>query len=175
MALGMNIYPPCTLDRTFGSHSAIRAKNQTASKDILAQGQQLFAEKACSTCHSVDGKSDLIGPDLKDIGRFYSKTELIEEITDPSCRFKPGMIGSKITKTDGEVLLGRVVGSDQEFIKLMVIGNRVIDIPRSEVKSEEPYEKSLMYSGLLTGMTEEETDALLSYLINLKEENERNQ
>jgi len=151
------------------------AKTQTASEDILAQGQQLFAEKACSACHSVDGKSDLIGPDLKDIGRFYSKTELIEEITDPSLRLKPGMIGSKITKTDGEVLLGRVVGSDQEFIKLMVIGNRVIDIPRSEVKSEETYEKSLMYSGLLTGMTEEETDALLSYLINLKEENERNQ
>jgi hypothetical protein len=66
------------------------------------------------------------------------------------------------------------VGSDQEFIKLMVIGNRIIDIPRSEVKSEEPYEKLLMYSGLLTGMTEEKTDALLSYLINLKEENERN-
>jgi hypothetical protein len=70
------------------------------------------------------------------------------------------------------VFLGRVVGTDQDFIKLMVIGNRVLNIPKSEVKSEESYEKSLMYNGLLNGMSEEDTDALLSYIINLKEEND---
>jgi putative heme-binding domain-containing protein len=148
-------------------------QTQSISEDILAHGKQLFAEKACSACHSVDGKSDLLGPDLKDIGTFYSKTELLEEIKNPSLRLKPGMIGSKITKMDGEVLLGRVVGSDQDHIKLMVIGNRVLTIPKAEIKSETPYENSLMYSGLLAGTSEEDTDALLSYIINLKEENER--
>jgi hypothetical protein len=52
----------------------------------------------------------------------------------------------------------------------MVIGNRVLNIPKSEVKSEESYEKSLMYNGLLNGMSEEDTDALLSYIVNLKGE-----
>jgi putative heme-binding domain-containing protein len=147
-------------------------KRDATSEDILAHGKQLFAEKACSACHSVDGKSDLLGPDLKDIGRFYSKSELMEEINDPSLRIKPGMIGSKITKKNGEILLGRVVGSDQDIIRVMVIGNRIIDIPKADIQSEEPQKNSLMYKGLLTGMSEEDTDALLSYIINLKEENE---
>lgn len=152
--------------------NAAQEKMTTSSEDILAAGKQLFAEKACSACHSVDGKSDLIGPDLMDIGKFYSKTELLEEINNPSLRLKPGMIATKITNLNGEVFLGRVVGTDQDFIKLMVIGNRVLNIPKSEVKSEESYEKSLMYNGLLNGMSEEDTDALLSYIINLKEEND---
>lgn len=147
-------------------------KSDATSEDILAHGKQLFAEKACSACHSVDGKSDLLGPDLKDIGRFYSKSELMEEINEPSLRIKPGMIGSKITKKNGEILLGRVVGSDQDIIRVMVIGNRIIDIPKADIQSEEPQKNSLMYKGLLTGMSEEDTDALLSYIINLKEENE---
>jgi putative heme-binding domain-containing protein len=147
-------------------------KSDATSEDILAHGKQLFAEKACSACHSVDGKSDLLGPDLKDIGRFYSKSELMEEINEPSLRIKPGMIGSKITKKNGEILLGRVVGSDQDIIRVMVIGNRTIDIPKADIQSEEPQKNSLMYKGLLTGMSEEDTDALLSYIINLKEENE---
>lgn len=82
------------------------------------------------------------------------------------------MIGSKITKKNGEILLGRVVGSDQDIIRVMVIGNRIIDIPKADIQSEEPQKNSLMYKGLLTGMSEEDTDALLSYIINLKEENE---
>lgn len=147
-------------------------KSDATSEDILAHGKQLFAENACSACHSVDGKSDLLGPDLKDIGRFYSKSELMEEINEPSLRIKPGMIGSKITKKNGEILLGRVVGSDQDVIRVMVIGNRIIDIPKADIQSEEPQKNSLMYKGLLTGMSEEDTDALLSYIINLKEENE---
>lgn len=147
-------------------------KSNATSEDILAHGKQLFAEKACSACHSVDGKSDLLGPDLKDIGRFYSKSELMEEINEPSLRIKPGMIGSKITKKNGEILLGRVVGNDQDIIRVMVIGNRIIDIPKADIQSEEPQKNSLMYKGLLTGMSEEDTDALLSYIINLKEENE---
>jgi putative heme-binding domain-containing protein len=147
-------------------------KTESISEDILAKGKQLYADKACSACHSVDGKSDLLGPDLKDVGRIYSKTELLEEINEPSLRIKASMNGTKITKKDGEVLLGRIVGTDRDLIRLMVIGNRIIDIPRAEIQSEEPFEKSLMYSGLLSGMTGEETEALLSYLINLKEVNE---
>src|SRR5690554_933729 len=80
-----------------------------ASDDRLALGRQLFADLACSACHAVDGKTELLGPNLKDIGRIYSREELLEEIQEPSRRIKPSMAPTRITKADGEVLLGRVV------------------------------------------------------------------
>jgi putative heme-binding domain-containing protein len=148
------------------------AERSTPSESTLELGKDLFARSACSACHSVDGKSELLGPDLKDIGHIYSREELLEEIKSPSVRIKPSMIASKITDMNGEVLLGRIVSSDVQRIRLMVIGNRIIDIPRSNIKKEEFTKTSLMYEGLLNGMTQNEIEALLSYLMSLHEANE---
>lgn len=145
----------------------------SVSADIIERGEQLFAERACSACHSVDGKSDLLGPDLKDIGNIYTRQELLEEIIDPSERIKPSMMASRITQKNGEVLLGRVVGSDEERVRLMVIGNRIIDIPRNEIQAEENSVESLMYEGLLQGLSEEDVEALLLYLMQLHQVNEQ--
>ena len=84
-----------------------------ASNDQLEHGRTLFADLACSACHAVDGKTELIGPNLKDIGRQFSRSELLEEIEFPSRRIKPSMGATLITTSAGEALLGRVVGSDE--------------------------------------------------------------
>ena len=143
-----------------------------ASESVLERGQQLFAERACSACHEVDGKTELLGPNLKDIGRIYSREELLEEIMEPSQRIKPSMTATRISRQNGEVLLGRVVSTDEQSVRLIVIGNRIVDIPHAEIQSEEPVMESLMYTGLLQGLTEEDVDALLSYLMNLYQANE---
>lgn len=143
-----------------------------ASESTLELGRDLFARAACSACHSVDGKTELIGPNLKDIGHVYSREELLEEIKSPSLRIKPSMIASRITLKSGEVMLGRIVSSDQNRIRLMIVGNRIIDIPKNSIQQEEFSKTSLMYEDLLHGMSDKEVDALLSYLISLQEANE---
>lgn len=145
----------------------------SASESSLERGKQLFAERACSACHSVDGKTELLGPNLKDIGNIYTREELMEEIKAPSKRIKPSMMASRITRKNGEVLLGRIVSANEERIRLMVVGNSIIDIPRSDILAEEPHTESLMYEGLLEGLDEGDIDALLSYLIHLHQVNER--
>lgn len=144
----------------------------SAPASTLERGRQLFAERACSACHSVDGKTQLLGPDLKDIGRIYTRQELLEEITAPSERIKPSMIASRITKKNGEVLLGRVVSTDEQRVRLMIVSNRIIDISRADIQAEEPVAESLMYEGLLEGLGKEDVDALLSYLNSLRQANE---
>lgn len=147
-------------------------EQMVASESLLEKGQQLFAERACSACHEVDGKTELLGPNLKDIGRIYSREELLEEITAPSQRIKPSMTATRVTKQDGEVLLGRVVSTDAQNVRLIIVGNRIVDIPRTEIQTEEPVMESLMYTGLLQGLSEEDIDALLSYLMSLHQANE---
>lgn len=155
--------------------SPIEAESQTinSSESTLELGRDLFARAACSACHSVDGKTELIGPNLKDIGHVYSRDELFEEINSPSLRIKPSMIASMITLENGETMLGRIISSDEKRVRLMIVGNRIIDIPKDKIAKEEFSRRSLMYEDLLHGMSAEEVDALLSYLISLKNSNEK--
>ncbi len=155
--------------------SPIEAVSETigTSESTLELGRDLFARAACSACHSIDGKTELIGPNLKDIGHVYSRQELLEEINSPSLRIKPSMIASKITLENGETMLGRIVSSEEKRIRLMIVGNRIVDIPKDQIQKEEFSRSSLMYEDLLHGMSGKEVDALLSYLISLKDANEK--
>lgn len=140
----------------------------TADQSVLARGRQLFAERACSACHAVDGTTELLGPDLGEVGRVYSREELLEEIRHPSRRIKPSMEGTRIEKRDGTVLLGRVVGADGARVRLLVVGNRLVDVPRADIRSQETASRSLMPEGLLQSLPTDDVDALLAYLATLR-------
>ena len=142
------------------------------SEEQTLRGRQIFNDLACSACHAVDGKTELLGPNLKDIGRVFSRDELLEEIRDPSLRIKPSMAPTQIVKQNGEVLLGRVISASPEGIRLMVVGNRIIDVLHSDIQSQEPVMKSLMWEGLLDGLSDEDVKALLDYLQGLHLANE---
>src|SRR5699024_586973 len=78
--------------------SPVKEQNEPiASRSNLGKGEFLFNKLACSSCHSTDGKTEMLGPGLKNIGSVYSRDELIEEIQEPSKRLKPGDFPTKIT------------------------------------------------------------------------------
>ena len=137
------------------------------SKETNEKGRQLFIDRACNACHAIDGKTELLGPNLKYVGQNFTRAELLEEIENPSARIKPSMAPTQITKHNDELLIGRVVSNNSESVKIMVTGNRIVEVPRNDIKKEETLMISMMYPGLLQGLEEEEIDALLSYLENL--------
>lgn len=133
--------------------------------DRIEQGRMLFNTRACSACHSLDGTTEMLGPDLKNIGLFYNRKELEEEIREPSRRIKPGSFASKITMNNGEVQLGRVITQNEEELQLMLVGNQIKKIPVKEIANTELYTESMMYPGLLEDLSRQEIDALLDFLI----------
>ena len=137
------------------------------SKNSIEAGKQLFAEHACLACHAVDGTTELLGPNLKDAGKRLSRQEILEEVLNPSEIIKPSMMAVRITKKDNQVLIGRVINSNEKEISLMLIGNSVVQIPRSEIKKTEDEKKSLMYEGLFNGLPDAERESLLDYVVSL--------
>ena len=73
----------------------------------------------------------------------------------------------RVTKKDDQVLIGRVINSNEKEISLMLVGNSVVQIPRSEIKKTEDEEKSLMYEGLFNGLPDTERESLLDYVVSL--------
>jgi putative heme-binding domain-containing protein len=140
----------------------------TLSESSIESGKQLFAEQACSACHAVEGNTELLGPNLNGISKRLSREDILEEINFPSNIIKPSMGGLRITKKDGQVLLGRAVNANEKEISLMLIGNSVVRIPRKEIAKTEDETKSLMYEGLTKGLSKEQVDQLLDYISSLE-------
>lgn len=139
----------------------------TFSKNSVEMGKQLFAERGCLGCHHVDGATELLGPNLKNVAKSYSRDEILEAIVSPSKQIKPSMGGVRITKKGGQILLGRVINSDEENLSFMVVGNQIVNVPRREIDKMENEKNSLMFEGLTHGMPENQVNALLDYLISL--------
>ncbi|HLO83108.1 MAG TPA: PQQ-dependent sugar dehydrogenase [Chitinophagaceae bacterium] len=147
-------------------------KRQTAdanlSSNSIEKGKQLFAKQACFACHATDGKTEMLGPSLNGIANTMSREEIVDDIMNPSKRIKASMVAMRVTKKNGQVLLGRVVNADGDNISLMLIGNQVVQIPKTEIASAAEERKSLMYENLVKNLSKEELDHLLDYIVSLK-------
>lgn len=136
-------------------------------------GKQVFARVACAGCHETDGKTELLGPNLKDVGNRLTRAEILEAIQFPSKIIKPSMMGLRVYKKDGQVLVGRVVNSDKDKLSIMLVGNVVEEIPQAEILKTENETKSLMFERLTSRLNEAEVEALLDYIISLKDHNNK--
>jgi putative heme-binding domain-containing protein len=143
-------------------------QDENLSASSIEKGRQLFLGRACFACHATDGKTEMIGPALNGIANTMTREELLHDIMNPSERIKASMIATRVTKKNGQVLLGRMVSSDTESISLMLIGNQVVKIPKSEIGKTEEERKSLMYENLLKNLSKEEIDNLLDYIVSLR-------
>jgi putative heme-binding domain-containing protein len=159
----------------YDSTSAVAANytrpklGKTFSQNSVEMGKQIFAEAGCLGCHQVDGKTELLGPNLKDVAKNFSRVEILEEIQYPSKRIKPSMGGVRITKKDGQILLGRVISADADQLAFMVVGNQVVNVKKVDIEKMENEKNSLMFQNLLAGMSDEKREALLDFLISLSE------
>lgn len=138
------------------------------SASSVEKGAILFKDRACFACHSSEKDEDLLGPPLRGIGQRLSREEILAEINDPSKIIKSSMGATRITKKNGQVLLGRLVSSDEASVSLMLIGNAIVRIPRADISRTEDERKSLMYEKLLNGLGQEEVNHLIDYLVSLK-------
>lgn len=136
--------------------------------NAVVAGRELFAQRACSACHEAGDGPERLGPILRGIGTRLSRAEILEDILEPGKRIKPSLAAVKVTRKDGGIVLGRVVHTDEHQLAVMVMGNAIVTVPRSEIATSEELTKSLMPERLLNGLSEEETDHLLSYLVSLQ-------
>jgi putative heme-binding domain-containing protein len=148
--------------------AARRAPAENPSASSIEKVAVLFKDRACFACHSAEKDEDLLGPPLRGIGQRLSREEILAEINEPSKIIKSSMGATRITKKNGQVLLGRMVSSDEASVSRMLIGNTVVRIPGAEIANTEDERKSLMYERLLNGLGQEEVNNLIDYLVSLK-------
>jgi PQQ-dependent dehydrogenase (methanol/ethanol family) len=102
-----------------------------------------FGQGQCGECHMVGGRGKAIGPDLSNVAREMTLSEIRSVLRDPNGRITTGYELLSIETTDGRRLRGFARGRTNFDLQLQSLDGQFIFIAESQIASVTP-EKSLM-------------------------------
>ncbi len=139
----------------------------TALKGNAEAGKALFKSQACIACHTyADGQTPQ-GPHLVDIGKRYSRKELVDSVLEPSLKLAQGFDTWSVLTSDGQVFTGFVVLESAERLTLRGSDGKRMEVPQDDIDERRKQEQSMMPAGLVNNLTPEQFADLLAYLESL--------
>jgi putative heme-binding domain-containing protein len=152
--------------------TAVNIAELLAMESDVERGRQLFlrdGSSSCKNCHKVNGIGENLGPDLSQIGKKYSPSDLLTHLLEPSKFIDAKYIPYILETTDGLVHAGLLVERNDQEIVLKTAQNKEVRVPTAHVESIVSQQKSLMPELLLRDMTPQQAADLLAFLSSLKQ------
>jgi putative heme-binding domain-containing protein len=147
------------------SDSAVQAIARTDVKGNWLRGRRVFlSEGGCVTCHAIRGEGVAFGPDLSNLVH-RDRESVLQDITRPSATINPDQAGSLVTLKSGSQIAGLIRSLTDSHLTLRLPGNVELDQARADVVSIEPLKTSLMPENLIQGLSEEQVEDLLTFLL----------
>ncbi|HEV3146696.1 MAG TPA: c-type cytochrome [Gemmataceae bacterium] len=132
------------------------------------RGRALFGEASCFACHRFNNEGGAAGHDLTGLGGRFSTRDLLEKITNPSKSISDQYAAVKIETTDGKTVVGRIVNLHNDNLTIqtdMRDPNSLVNVDRKKIESMEQSKVSMMPTGLLDVLKEDEVLDLIAYLL----------
>jgi putative heme-binding domain-containing protein len=132
------------------------------------RGREVFGSVGCFACHRFANEGGAIGPDLTGVAGRFSARDLIESIVDPSKEVSDQYAAIVIEKNDGTEVTGRIANLNDNNIMVnanMYDPNDMVRVNRKDIKSIQHAKVSMMPSGLLNVLKEDEILDLLAFLL----------
>lgn len=133
----------------------------------LESGKAMFMQN-CSMCHQIKGNGGMIGPQLDGIGNWGQKA-LTEKVLDPNRNISQAFRTYNIVLTNGKVLTGLYRREEGEVLVFANPGGQEFSVPKNEIKERKPSKYTLMPDQFSKTIAKKDFDALLKYLLSVKE------
>jgi putative heme-binding domain-containing protein len=136
------------------------------------RGETIYRRSSllCSTCHAIGGAGGTLGPDFTSIGASAPVDYLIESLLQPQKQIKEGFHVVMVTKKDGSVAAGRLASQNETTITLQDAADQLVEIPKSDIASQEISPISLMPPGLTLSLRQDEFADLIKFMSRLGKE-----
>ena len=147
-------------------HSLNSSSGEEAPHGDAAKGESIFRTN-CSSCHTVNGWADHVGPDLSRVGTTRSPSALAKKIRGAGT-VRPGYALVTLVLHDGRQIQGLAKNEDAFSIQVMELSGRIQGYMKSDLKEviHEPH--GLMPAYGPNQISDTELGDLLSYLCNLR-------
>jgi putative heme-binding domain-containing protein len=143
-------------------------KGLAASRDF-DRGRKLFGAVNCFGCHRFDNEGGAAGPDLTQIAGRFSPKDLLESIIEPSKEISDQYAAVEVSLLDGRKVVGRIINLSGDGFDVntdMLDPTAITKVNRRNIDGEIKTSKvSMMPTGLLDTMTEDEVMDLMAYVL----------
>jgi putative heme-binding domain-containing protein len=118
----------------------IPAAENSVPGDRAAGEKYFFSEGQCASCHMVDGRGSVVGPDLSDVAHRMSVAEIRTSLLKPSASLPPGYQMVTVHLRDGKTVRGFARSRSNFEIVVQDLKGRFHLLPAQKVSalSEDP-------------------------------------
>jgi PQQ-dependent dehydrogenase (methanol/ethanol family) len=178
---GMPSFSELTADQIWQLVSYIRSlsgasdvANEVVPGDPAAGEALFFGKAACASCHAVNARGGIAGPDLSAAGQTSAQT-LRAKIIDPNTSTNPNGRGRRgpsvvvVKMDDGREIRGTRGAEDTYSVQVRDASGKLWLLDKVHVTNESYEFKSLMPGDFSKRLTESEIQNVVAYLKTLKE------
>ena len=131
-------------------------------------GMALYEQHGCASCHVIDGRGGILGPELTSIGSRRGAAHLREAIVKPAASHPPGYLVVRAAPASGPEIRGIRVAEDVFWIHIRDASGALHTLQKSELKSlDREIDASLMPS-YASRVNDPDLDDLVAYLSTLR-------
>ena len=130
-------------------------------------GRRIFfhvAGASCSQCHRYDGRGNVVGPDLSLISKQGNRREILASILEPNREVAPQFYTTLLQLADGTEFTGILLRSSNNEVYRNNYGQEVT-FQKHDIENRKELRSSLMPSGLLDTLSDQEVRDLLEFLV----------
>jgi putative heme-binding domain-containing protein len=130
-------------------------------------GERIFRAR-CASCHQVNGRGGVLGPDLSRIGGARTYAALTRQIRGAVEDFRAGYEPVTVTTSEGRTVRGTRKGEDLFSVQVMDTTERLQGYVKSDVKTVTSEKRSLMPVYSIDQLNQQDLNDLLVYLGTLR-------
>jgi putative heme-binding domain-containing protein len=134
----------------------------------FANGKRMFAAGTCIACHRFQGTGAHCGPDLGSVAKRFSIRDIVTSICEPSDTIAEQYQASTVTRKSGGSVTGRVIFKTDAEIAIAANPydfSALTKVPLDDVASIALSPVSMMPTGTVASMNENELRDLMAYLL----------
>jgi putative heme-binding domain-containing protein len=131
-------------------------------------GRAMFAAARCFDCHRFAGQGGAVGPDLTGLAGRFSSRDLLESVLEPDKVISDQYAGVIVQTSTGKVIVGRICNFDGDEIHIntdMLDPTALEIVERRDIEQMSASPTSMMPSGLLNTLQEDELLDLMAFLL----------
>ncbi|MEX1118494.1 MAG: PVC-type heme-binding CxxCH protein [Terrimicrobiaceae bacterium] len=122
-----------------------------------------LAAGRCIMCHKIDTGGPDYGPELKGFGRRQPPEVIAKSLIDPSADIAHGYEGTAIQLKDGKWIDGQII-ADGDPIAIRSTGGFSQKVPKNQVASRKPLDRSLMLGADQLGLGAQDVADIIEWM-----------
>jgi cytochrome c oxidase cbb3-type subunit 3 len=132
------------------------------------RGAALYQSSGCGSCHIVDGRGGILGPELTTIGSRRGSVYLRESVVKPAASHPPGYLVVRAVPNSGADVRGIRVNEDVFSILIRDAGGNVHALQKSDLARVDRELEATLMPSYESRLSAAQLDDLVAYLTTLR-------